>query len=293
LAVAAGDPLTTATVTFTNFFTPGTHTVTVNVSDGHTNASCQTTIAIEADATPPALVCPANRTGEFADETGARVTFPAPTATDDCSGSVTVTCVPAPDSLFPIGTTTVTCSAADAAGNRAQCRFAVTVLGGRSVTADVAETLARLQSRTASVMDRIHLGLAHEHLAQALRPGLWVDQSHVAPQQGGHVFDALKRTVQNLEMLRRHLHSRVNETVVRAQIARLVKVARLLAAVEFVEAADAGENAKSLAQARQELAQGDAQAAREEFASAIEHYSHAWKQAVHLGRGPKELPASP
>src|SRR6185503_12292687 len=48
------------------------------------------------------------------------------TASDNCPG-VTVVCTPASGSCFPVGTTTVTCTATDASGNTATCSFTVTV----------------------------------------------------------------------------------------------------------------------------------------------------------------------
>src|SRR5262249_59177198 len=51
--------------------------------------------------------------------------FPTPVATDNC-GVQSVVCSPPSGSTFPAGTTTVTCTATDAAGNTAQCTFTVT-----------------------------------------------------------------------------------------------------------------------------------------------------------------------
>ena len=53
------------------------------------------------------------------------VTYATPTASDNCSA--TVACVPPSGSMFPVGTTTVTCTATDTAGNTATCSFPVTV----------------------------------------------------------------------------------------------------------------------------------------------------------------------
>ena len=50
-----------------------------------------------------------------------------PTATDDVDGTVPVLCAPASGSIFPLGTTTVTCTATDSAGNIASGNFTVTV----------------------------------------------------------------------------------------------------------------------------------------------------------------------
>jgi uncharacterized delta-60 repeat protein len=50
-------------------------------------------------------------------------------ATDNVDGSVAVVCSPASGGLFPIGDTTVSCSATDAAGNSASASFVVHVSG--------------------------------------------------------------------------------------------------------------------------------------------------------------------
>jgi hypothetical protein len=76
------------------------------------------------------------------DETGSAVTYPTPIATDQVDGNVTVTCLPASGSMFPVGTTIVTCSASDHSKNQAQTTFKVTVSrpfgGACTSTADCA-----------------------------------------------------------------------------------------------------------------------------------------------------------
>lgn len=67
------------------------------------------------------LTCPPNVTrSNDANQCGAVVTYSAPATTGNC---VSVTCSPASASFFPVGTTTVTCGAADGAS----CSFTVTV----------------------------------------------------------------------------------------------------------------------------------------------------------------------
>ncbi len=58
----------------------------------------------------------------------AEVPYTAPAATDNIDASVAVSCAPASGSTFALGTTTVTCSAQDAAGNQATSTFAVGVV---------------------------------------------------------------------------------------------------------------------------------------------------------------------
>ncbi|MEA2593564.1 MAG: hypothetical protein QOF01_33 [Thermomicrobiales bacterium] len=65
---------------------------------------------------------------EAADAAGAVVAYLLPAATDETDGPVAVVCDPAPETVFPIGRTLVTCRAQDAAGNAARrVTFTVTV----------------------------------------------------------------------------------------------------------------------------------------------------------------------
>jgi len=79
-----------------------------------------------ADTTPPVVTVPGPITNEATSPDGALVTFNA-TAEDAIDGPVDVTCTPPSGSTFPIGTTSVSCSATDAAGNKSTETFSVTV----------------------------------------------------------------------------------------------------------------------------------------------------------------------
>jgi hypothetical protein len=78
--------------------------------------------------------------------TGAVATFSA-TASDNCPG-VTVVCNPGSGSVFPVGTTTVTCTATDTASpaNIASCSFTVTVLTAQAVIQDLINRVTALQN---------------------------------------------------------------------------------------------------------------------------------------------------
>ena len=78
------------------------------------------------DTTPPALHLPGNITAEATSAAGAAVSFTA-TATDLVDGVVTPVCSPASGSTFPLGTTTVNCTATDAHLNVSSGSFTVTV----------------------------------------------------------------------------------------------------------------------------------------------------------------------
>jgi hypothetical protein len=110
-----------------SLFPIGTTVVQCNASDSRFNsASGSFLVIVSADVTPPVLTLPSNITAEATSASGAVVTFTA-TAVDDVDGPVPVTCTPASGSTFPLGTTTVQCSASDSHGNIAHGSFTVTV----------------------------------------------------------------------------------------------------------------------------------------------------------------------
>ncbi len=106
-------------------FALGTTTVncTATATTGNTSGSFHVTVV---DTTPPTLSLPSNITAEATGPSGAAVTFTV-SATDLVDGSVTVTCDHLSGSTFPLGTTTVQCSATDAHNNTAHGSFTVLV----------------------------------------------------------------------------------------------------------------------------------------------------------------------
>ena len=83
---------------------------------------------------PPTVTCPANITvNNTAGQCSAVVSF-SPTASDEPGCFVSIPCVPPSGSTFPVGTTSVTCTATDAAGQTANCSFSVTVVDAEAPT---------------------------------------------------------------------------------------------------------------------------------------------------------------
>ncbi|MCB9016960.1 MAG: HYR domain-containing protein, partial [Lentimicrobiaceae bacterium] len=115
----------------TRTFNVGATLVTVTVRDAanHT-AQCSFTVTVNDTQAPVISGCPANIT-RTAGASGctAVVSWTEPTATDNCTaaGSLVWTKSHLPGSTFSTGTTTVTYTAADAAGNISTCTFTVTV----------------------------------------------------------------------------------------------------------------------------------------------------------------------
>lgn len=104
---------------------------------GRTPVSCTATDAtgnsstaafdVVVSSTPPVVTVPANVVAEATGPGGAVVAFTA-SATDVVDGTLPVACVPASNSLFPLGATTVTCTAVNSANRSTSARFTVTVV---------------------------------------------------------------------------------------------------------------------------------------------------------------------
>jgi hypothetical protein len=106
-------------------FALGTTTVncTATATTGSTSGSFTVTVV---DTTPPALTLPGSITAEATGPSGAAVTFTV-SANDLVDGSRPVTCDHLSGSTFPLGTTTVQCTATDTHNNTAHGSFTVLV----------------------------------------------------------------------------------------------------------------------------------------------------------------------
>jgi len=96
-------------------------------SDDRTSFYTAYTSPFTFDETPPTITCPADVVqGNDPGLCSAVVAYPAPAVSDNCPG-VTVVCAPPSGSVFPVGVTTVSCTATDSGGATATCTFTVTV----------------------------------------------------------------------------------------------------------------------------------------------------------------------
>ncbi|MCI0479013.1 HYR domain-containing protein, partial [Candidatus Uhrbacteria bacterium] len=119
-----GRPADTVTCTppSGSLFPLGMTTVSCVGSEGSTGSFVVTVV----DWTAPALTLPRDFTVVTTSPSGEAVSYTA-TAFDLVDGSVAITCTPPSGSTFPLGTTAVTCTASDAAGNTASDGFNITV----------------------------------------------------------------------------------------------------------------------------------------------------------------------
>ncbi|MHA3684048.1 HYR domain-containing protein [Leucobacter sp. HY1910] len=125
-----------------SLFALGDTTVTCTATDSQQNTATGSFHIMVSDTTEPTVSTPAAVTTEAESAAGSVVTFTA-TASDTVDGSLPTSCTPASGELFPLGDTTVTCTAEDDAGNIGSASFVV------SLVDTTAPMLAGLDSVTA------------------------------------------------------------------------------------------------------------------------------------------------
>jgi hypothetical protein len=97
-------------------------------TDAAGNASSATSVTVKIDRTPPTITnVPANLVADATSAAGTPISYATPTATDLVDGAVAVTCMPVSGAAFPLGTSTVNCTATDHLGNTAGSSLLVTV----------------------------------------------------------------------------------------------------------------------------------------------------------------------
>lgn len=104
----------------------GPHTVTCTATDDSGNSSSSSFDITVVDTTAPSLVLPADIAEPAANASGAVVTYSV-SALDLVDASPTVICSPASGTMFPLGITTVNCTATDDSGNSSSGSFTVAV----------------------------------------------------------------------------------------------------------------------------------------------------------------------
>ena len=121
-----------------NFFALGVTTVKCTATDaaGNTSRGRFNVVVVRAgpaDHTAPIITVPEHIETPATSDDGAKLTYSV-LATDNRDGSLRPSCEPPSGGMFKLGTTTVTCSAQDSAGNKADPKsFKVTVTRGRPI----------------------------------------------------------------------------------------------------------------------------------------------------------------
>ena len=119
-----------------------------DIGDYNTVGSLLALVSVVPNDAEPPVIAVEDRTVEATGPDGALVDYRA-TATDNDPSDPTpgVSCTPASGTWFAIGSTTVSCSAQDAAGNRATASFEVLVEGAPAQIAALAAKIQAISTR--------------------------------------------------------------------------------------------------------------------------------------------------
>jgi hypothetical protein len=122
------DPTPTCSAASGSFFPLGTTSVSCSVTDsGGMSASGGFSVTVVDTTAPSMSGVTADISADTTNASGTTVTYSKPTATDVVDASPSVSCAPASGSTFPVGDTTVHCTATDGSANAATASFGVHV----------------------------------------------------------------------------------------------------------------------------------------------------------------------
>lgn len=130
--------VTGATPAITLFL--GINTITLIVTDPLGKNDMDTVQVTVQDTIAPTLTVPSHIVVDAIGPAGTIVNFTV-TASDIVDPSPVVSCTPASGSMFPIGTTTVSCTATDASGNSTVASFHITVKGAVDQVTDLIQII--------------------------------------------------------------------------------------------------------------------------------------------------------
>ncbi len=149
LVFSAGATISPAVNDAQDFSAPVDYVVT---AQDNSTKTYTINVTVLDDTTDPVVSCPGNIiVSNAAGQCGAIVDFMA-SATDDQPGVVTSSSIPS-GTLFPVGTTVVTVTATDAAGNTDQCTFDVKVNDTEAPEAICINTTITLNSSGVATLD--------------------------------------------------------------------------------------------------------------------------------------------
>jgi hypothetical protein len=149
-----------------------------------------------------------------------------------------------------------------------------------AVKQDVLDQLIALRDATTDRYERLKLDQATDHLSKSTDVSLWINPAHPQPSGGAEIFNEEKDAVIKLDDPVGDRRGTIPDAMLQDLIDRLVQADRVLAFVAITDALAAHADAQQIAKASGELANGDSQAARGKWESAIEHYRNAWSQAL-------------
>jgi hypothetical protein len=183
-------------------FPIGTTTVNCSAKDWKDNQASGHFDVVVNDVTPPSLTLPASQTLDATSPGGVTATFAAG-AVDAVPATPPVSCQPPSGSMFAIGTTAVSCTASDKAGNKGSGQFNIKVRGaaeqlailqdyvdgintgpGKAISAELKNAVTALNADRNS--ECTHLD---NIIGQATKPGA----NSLTPEQSGRIVSDVTR----------------------------------------------------------------------------------------------------
>ena len=257
----------------------GTTTITVQVTDdGSPLLSATTTFKVgvsRVQGIPPTITVPAGITVDPTSPNGAVVTFSA-TANDVVDGILVPVCLPPSGSIFPIGSTVVTCTATNRLLLTASASFVVTVRTPSGVKHEVNDTLTTLlPAVNRDAAD--HLRYVIHEITDSLANELWAaDRRHLNVKRGALVFHEEAEAVEALMEIKSS-SARISSAVA-AAINALAGDDRVLAATAVHEIAL--NRREALRNALAAMAKAEFYVSRGRPDKAIGYFEQAWRVAV-------------
>ena len=157
-------------------------------------------------------------------------------------------------------------------------------LTARAIQQDALDQLIALRTNTRNKKQLAKLDEVAEHLTRSLDPDLWIDPSHLNPNEGERVFDENQLAINKLRELLRRDDDSVWDAMLLELIDRIATANRELALFSVGEALAASGEKNDLAAATREIRSGDGDVFATHYRGYIDDYQEAWKTALAVSR---------
>jgi hypothetical protein len=255
-------------------------------SDVAGNNATTTAGPVNVDVTAPTITATPDRAPDNGTFYSGPVTVHF-TCTDALSGIAAGSC-PADVVVSNDGTTTVTGTTTDRAGNTATATATITITI-QSLRAQKQKVLIQISAAhtAASKYDAPRLKVARDAVAASIDPALWGEGNRLQVHGGVKVFEKEKQAVEKLTEMRADPRTQVPGATLLGWIDVLTEADRTLARTAIDDAiASSGDPAK-IADAQADLAAGDLKRSAGSDGLAIEDYKNAWMKALQaVGKEP-------
>ncbi len=261
-------------------------TVTGHAGDVAGNTSTASVGPVNVDLTPPSITASPDRSPDTGGMYSGPVTIHF-TCADALSGIATGTC-PADVTVSGNGTTTVSGSVTDRAGNVASASAVITITINSVPSQKQALLVQMSNALPASTRhDTVLLRLARNALSASINPPHWFNGNHCQVHTGIRVFEYERLSVTLLSAMIADRFTHIPDATLRGWIAAQVGADRQLAVAELNDAVAAVGHTQLTNAAGQDIAAGDAAQSNGQSIQAVTDYLNAWRDSYEaLGRHP-------